>query len=317
MRECKYCGSVYEPINNDIDDIFCPFCGKTYHGETLSNELDYYDIDYSENRKKYWLGLGLYFGIFYIVAVIIQVIVSAVVLIANGWTGELLEGSIQYEKYMNDTLAWSNFLIYVAAIASITPFTAKLFKHDFKQLKLQPGLIFKWFGFGMLIMYGGVIASNIIINVITFIFNLPLGESTNQMTIEAIMGSSFTNFFLMSTMTVIMAPFIEEIIFRRCLFGIFKNRTFKTVILSALIFSAIHVVPACLTMIPSVLIGETSFSLLFLEFLYILNYIGQGFALSIVYHKTRGNLIPCIMIHFVNNFIATVSIIFTLLLNNF
>lgn len=318
MKKCNYCGNYYNEINNDYDDIFCPFCGKEYHGEILlaveNTENDFYSTDYKTNKTKYWIGLAAYFGMFYIGAVIIQVIVSFIVLILNGWIdGELIEGSVQYEKYMNDTLAWSNLLIYLATCAIVLPFTFKLFKNDFNQFKKSPGNTFKWFGFGMIIMYVGIYASTFIIEIISFIFDLDSGDSANQEAIIQLMSSSGINFFIMTIMTVILAPILEEIIFRRCLFGIFKNRTITTVILSAVIFAGIHTVPTCLSMIPALITGEETFDNFFLEFIYILNYLGQGFALSIVYHKTRGNLIPCIMIHFANNLMATISIIFSIL----
>ncbi len=311
MKTCKYCGQIYEEINNDIEDKYCPYCGKEYDGEILTeivDDADPFDLDFEQNRKKYWLGLGLYFGIFYIGAVIIQLVLSVIIIAINGYT-DLTVGSPEYQEYEITLLSWSNILIYVAAMGAIIPIVWKTLNKDWINLKEQPGKNWKWFGIGIGLMYAGIYTSSILISIITFIFGLQAGESDNQATIEAIMTSNALNCVLMCIMTVICAPILEEIVFRRCLFGVFKKKTFVTVILSAVIFASIHTVPACLAMIPEVISGDIPFESLFLEAIYILNYMGQAFALSFVYYKTEGNLIPCILIHVVNNFIATIGIL--------
>lgn len=45
---------------------------------------------------------------------------------------------------------------------------------------------------------------------------------------------------------------------------------------------------------------------LYTEFVYIFSYLGQAFAISYVYHKSNGNIIPSIFVHFVNNFISLI-----------
>ena len=43
---------------------------------------------------------------------------------------------------------------------------------------------------------------------------------------------------------------------------------------------------------------------LYLEFICIFQYLGQAFAFAFMYHKTKGNLLPCITLHFLSNFIS-------------
>ena len=74
--------------------------------------------------KRNILSIALYFGIFYIASVFISIIVSYIwMAINNVQTIDI--NSPLYDKYMNDTLAWGNFSIYVIAMAVIIPFTFK------------------------------------------------------------------------------------------------------------------------------------------------------------------------------------------------
>ena len=308
MKLCNNCNRFYE--ENESTN-FCPYCGKKCNDEEIAETkeitVDQFELDHSENKTKYWLGLGLYFAIFYIVATIVSVVITLI------WMGfnpgaDITLGSPMYDKYQFDVLSWSNFVIYVISAAVLIPITFKTIKKDFIQLKETPGLIFKWFGFGMLIMYGGIYTSAIIVEILSF--GLEAGDSANQELIVSLLKSGGINMVLMTSMTVIFAPIIEEIVFRKCLFGIFKKNTIKTVILSTIIFAGIHTIPTCLGLIPSVILGDAPWTELYLEFIYIFQYIGQAFALSFVYHKTKGNIIPCIMIHFINNFISILGTLF-------
>ena len=321
---CPYCGKNYSQDNNlyktcnncnekilvleNEESNFCPYCGKKYNeSNKQANEIDSFELDHYENKKNYILGISLYFGIFYIASVIVSIIVSYIwMAINNVQTIDI--NSPLYDKYMNDTLAWGNFSIYVIAMAVIIPFTFKFLKKDLKEFKKNPGFNFKWFGLGILIMYAGIYTSAIIIELLSF--NLEIEDSTNQKIIENIINSGGINLVLMFFMTIIFAPIIEEIVFRKCLFGLFKKSNIKTVILSAILFAGIHIIPACIDIIPFIFTGDKKIADLYLEFIYIFQYIGQAFALAFVYHKTKGNIIPCIMIHILNNFISFLGTIF-------
>ena len=315
---CPYCGKNYSQDNNfyktcnnckekilvleNEESNFCPYCGKKYdESNNQANEIDSFELDHYENKKKYILGIVLYFAFFYVASVIVSVVISFIWMGINNLTSIDIDSPL-YNKYMSDVLAWSNFTIYIIALGTLLPFSIKFLIKDLKDFKKNPGINFKWFGFGVLIMYGGIYASAIIVEILSF--NLETGDSANQEIIVSLLKSGGINMFLMTIMTVIFAPILEEIVFRKYLFGLFKKNTMKTVILSAIIFAGIHTIPTCIEMIPSLFTGDAKFTDLYLEFIYIFQYIGQAFALAFVYHKTKGNIIPCIMIHFLNNFIS-------------
>ena len=65
-------------------------------------------------------------------------------------------------------------------------------------------------------MYGGIIISGIIVSILTFWIDTG-GTSENQEVINTIMKSGGLNLVLISIMTVILAPILEELIFRKAL----------------------------------------------------------------------------------------------------
>ncbi len=106
-----------------------------------------------------------------------------------------------------------------------------------------------------------------------------VSNSTNQATIENI----HMNPFVLITFTVIMAPIVEELVFRGILMGrVFNPDSIVGLILSSLLFGLAHMPNS---------IG-----------VWII-YAGMGFVLGTVYRKCQ-KLEYCIMAHMINNSIA-------------
>ena len=106
-----------------------------------------------------------------------------------------------------------------------------------------------------------------------------VSNSTNQATIENI----HMNPFVLITFTVIMAPIVEELVFRGILMGrVFNPDSIVGLILSSLLFGLAHMPNS---------IGVW------------IVYAGMGLALGTVYRKCQ-KLEYCIMAHMINNSIA-------------
>ena len=106
-----------------------------------------------------------------------------------------------------------------------------------------------------------------------------VSNSTNQEAIE----NAHMNPFLLIMFTVIMAPIVEELIFRGLLMGrVFNPDSIVGLILSSLLFGLIH--------------RPNSIGVWIV-------YAGMGFALGIAYRKFQ-KLEYCIMAHIINNSIA-------------
>lgn len=270
------------------------------HMQLKSTEIT--AIDPIDQRKS-WIGIGSYFICFYLIVIVIQFIVLYAYAISTGNT-ELSPLDPNYPTILNVC----NFLVYLVTIAVLVPIFWKEIKKDLNLVKVNPKFYLGWWGKGVAIMLGLVYLSNILQTIFTNGFE-NAGTSENQKTIDLIMNSGLGNLFLMGLVTVFFAPVVEEIIFRKCLFGIFKKNNLMIVFISALLFASIHIVPECISIVVEMAKQKATVVDLYLEFICIISYLGQAFAISFVYYKTRQNIVPCILIHFTNNFIALIATI--------
>lgn len=94
-------------------------------------------------------------------------------------------------------------------------------------------------------------------------------------------------FFMLIPM--IVAPILEEIIFRKIIFGVLNNRIgfFFSALISSLVFALVH--------------GEP---------LHLLKYAAMGFALSYVYVKTKRLIAPIIVHMALNSFVVILQLVF-------
>jgi membrane protease YdiL (CAAX protease family) len=113
------------------------------------------------------------------------------------------------------------------------------------------------------------------------------GTSQNQELILAALDSSTGVFMLLSVM--LLAPFVEEILFRKALYGAvqdkFKLRPLIAILISAVIFSALHAVD-----------------------LFFFQYLPMALVLCTTYSLSKNNILVPIGIHFLNN--STILIYF-------
>ncbi len=145
---------------------------------------------------------------------------------------------------------------------------------------------------------GFVMAANILANLtgklLSIIFNIPGGVSLNQIHIELAFKSKLS--ILMILAVVIFTPIVEELVFRKAIFGLFKNKWVGFAV-STLIFGLIHVT------------GEIFNSSGFGHFLYVLTpylFMGAGFGLAYIVFKK--NVITTIGAHILLNLLATIII---------
>lgn len=94
-------------------------------------------------------------------------------------------------------------------------------------------------------------------------------------------------------MTSILAPFIEELIFRKAFKDAIKSK-WLFVLTSGIVFGCLHVVG--------------SISSLY-EILYIIPYSSLGIAFALAYHETD-NIFSSIFLHFLHNTIVMSLVIF-------
>ena len=177
-------------------------------------------------------------------------------------------------------LAWSQFAVNViAAILFLAILIRnKKFMNVFKGKKSSLGMAVAWGLLGFILAMGGqMIAASI-----ESALGITAG-SDNTMLLGDIAKVSP----IMIVPIVLFAPFLEELIFRRVIFGgVYKKTNFWiAAIVSALVFAAVH-----------------------MEFEHLLMYMMPAFAFSFVYYKTKRILAPIIAHLVMNGFVTVVQL---------
>lgn len=144
-----------------------------------------------------------------------------------------------------------------------------------------------------------IIIASILFTGISFglseLFSLWVEDTENQKTVVSVMKSNAMIPMIIST--VIFAPIVEELIYRKCIF--YYSRGFKLYlryIFSILLFTLPHVLTT---------MGKTSFGNFTLM---VIPYLLDAFLLALIYHKGKYNIYTSICAHVLNNIIAVILV---------
>ena len=206
------------------------------------------------------------------------------------WAATNIKQNIGFASFlgslMNNPAAVSIFQ-YVAYIPFLIVMLFLLkndFKEDFKEVKKNWKNIVLYVGCGFILMY--------MLTIVVSMVYQSLGifeESANEQLINEILLSKYALPMIVSV--VLLAPIVEEIVFRKLLFG-FCEHTLKlkpvfAVLISALIFAFIHVSD--------------------LENIkFIFQYLPLSLVICSVYHFSKNNIYAAILIHMANNTVAVI-----------
>jgi hypothetical protein len=167
----------------------------------------------------------------------------------------------------------------------------KKFKTDGKSLeknyKYYLNEIFRYFALFLALK----IVSSILTSVIGLILGIVIEDSDNQNTVVAL-SQSVPLMTLIST--VILAPVVEEGIFRLGIRKIFKNN-YLFILISGSIFGLMHIFPTDLS--------------LDIALTYSITYLTMGFYLAYIYVQTD-NIWVNIIVHALNNLLSMIAIFF-------
>lgn len=147
---------------------------------------------------------------------------------------------------------------------------------------------------GYLYVLLGNYLSNFISNMLSNASSIPISESVNQMTIVRMLNSNGVIFIVLSA--VIVGPIVEELIFRKSIFGLIKNQNIALIV-SSLIFGAIH------------LTAEASIAEALINGIC---YFAMGIIFGYIYIKNEKNIIAPIAVHILVNLVSVVGSIFLL-----
>ena len=127
-------------------------------------------------------------------------------------------------------------------------------------------------------------------------------DPANQQAINDLLVSSPLNTFLVFMFAVFFAPFVEEIVFRKGIYGLLEHRlnTVFAILGSSLIFSLIHVTGE----LTGILTGANNL----VDFLFtLLPYFLLGNSLAFIYYYSGRQIWIVIIIHTIYNFMSLVA----------
>lgn len=225
----------------------------------------------------------------YLRDIVKAIIVMLFYLIAYSYPDEFLK-IVNINIYeLNNTLKAVTLILYELIILAIILYAYKdelitsIKKFSIKEFFKK---YFKYWGLILLLM----VASNSIVTIFT-----TADTSTNQEIIEDTL-KVLPAYILFST--IVIAPLLEEMIFRFCIKKIIPKPSIIYILVSGLLFGTMHVI---LTM--------TNIT----DLLFIIPYSVPGIVFAYLYNKTDNIFVPA-SIHFIHNFVLmTLQLILNLI----
>lgn len=225
---------------------------------------------------------------------------SLTILIASMTNGATYDSPNYY--YLNGSL---NLIIYLILAIGLVLIYYKTIKNDYKRVK-NTHKAFYFVLYAIFYMFIIQIFSNAIY--LKLIQGVAINQSENQSAINSITSLPL-GFLLMAPATVILAPIVEELIFRRSFFNVFKNK-WVALIISSTIFGLMHVTTTY-TYLRAYYPQLQSFGYMLA---FGIPYFVSGFIFGFTYIKSNKNILAPIALHMLNNYIATIASIIIILI---
>ena len=240
----------------------------------------------------------------YILIYFISAIGIAIYLKVNGFSKEIIQPDSDlfnpnvYEHMANTLNIVLELVLYSILTTGIVIFMWKPFKNDLVNIKG------KHFAYGAM-GYGLTMAGALICTILFSVLGVTdrKGTASNQEAIISMFSSSPLAIVGLFFTIVIMAPIVEELIFRKSIFTLIKDHKLALII-SSLIFGGLHVISPTISTIELLFNGEATYLDVILEFIYIIQYSLMGLGFGIAYIKSRKNVTSTIFAHMLNNGIS-------------
>lgn len=207
-------------------------------------------------NKKYWFVILLY-----IAAQVLSLVVPLILFFF-------------YDVDIMTFAVYLNVILFVVAVFGSYALMRKDLQKEKAEHPLSVGKLVGWTILGVFLAWGAQI---IAITIETYVFGINQGSENTAEIVELTRMSPI--FFIIPVFT---APILEELIFRKIIFGSLHKRMnfFFAVLISSLLFSVLH-----------------------LELPHLLIYFAMGVALAYVYVKTKRIIVP-ILVHMGMNSVA-------------
>ncbi len=268
-------------------------------------------LEDNDSTTRYKKGIAGYIIGFYVLSIFISIFVMSSLLSKYSISSEVLNTILGYDN-LRDALdiypdavkcylhisSLTNVLTYILLTTIVLTVLMQDFINDAKLVKdeikekniitvIKKAIIF------FFIFYLMNIGLNLFLQVIEKITGFDQ-SSENQLLLELAFEYHPV---LIALATIIFAPIVEEMIFRKCMFGLFNNKTIALIV-SSLSFGVIHIISS---------FGQYSF----LETVIIsIPYIASGFILGFIYMKASYNIYYPIFVHLLSNAVAITFMLF-------
>ena len=179
-----------------------------------------------------------------------------------------------------------NFLVYMIIALLFFVLFKRLFRYDWIITKehLSETVKYILIGFGLMIVFS-------VVNTIIYQF-LDITETSEN---QAVINTMFTNgriidWVLLALFTVLLAPIVEEFIFRKAIMAFFQSTPIIAIIFSGFAFGFIHVTSG--------------------DYIQIISYMSLGIVLASFYYVSKYNIFVPIVIHMIyNGFLVSAMLI--------
>lgn len=185
------------------------------------------------------------------------------------------------------TQAYGNLISYIIVTVLVIIFLRNYICEDAKVIKENKKLI----GYSIIAGIIFIILSLIVELIVALLAPI----SQNQNSIELIMNNGGKIPMLIAV--VFLAPVVEELVYRKCIFKIFGSSG-KT---------ACYVASILLFTLPHVITSDMSNLIIWL--IQCVPYAFCGFMLSYIYDKSNENIYSVIIVHMMNNLFAAIMIV--------
>lgn len=180
---------------------------------------------------------------------------------------------------------WANLLAYLICAVIICIVGYKIFVNDFKRILEKP---LKFLGYVAITGIGFLVITTLV----SILFGFFIEDSTNQDTIEMIIGNGGAPTMIISV--VLLAPIVEEFVYRKAIFNFMKKYgPVACYAISIILFTLPHMI-------------STDASNILNWLLTCIPYAFSGFLLCLIYHKSNENIYASIAVHMLNNILACI-----------
>lgn len=203
--------------------------------------------------------------------------------------------SIELIKSGNDTVSdaylvrlssISNLILYISLFLILTYMLRKYLKSQFIKTRNDFKNVVITVLLGIAFIFFVALASSYIMDLIGV-----TETSANQAGLNELLNGSMFDKIALVIFTVLLAPIVEELVFRKAIYSLFEKASpILAIIISGLSFGLLHVLSG--------------------DYIQIIFYGALGLVLALVYFYSKKNILAAISVHFIYNLVITI-IIFT------